>query len=148
MAAASLRFPDNQNASNGEDSMKASTLLLAALLTVATSAVASAQDVKRTELKRSDLTGTNMEVIMSVVEAPPGAMLPKHFHHGEEAFYVLEGAMVEMPDGTKSDRAAGSGSINVRDVPHAGYKVTGDKTLKLLTVHVIDKGKPMSEPAK
>ena len=44
--------------------------------------------------------------------------------------------------------AAGTGSINVREVPHAGYKVTGDKTLKLLTVHVVDKGKPMSEPAK
>jgi hypothetical protein len=27
-------------------------------------------------------------------------------------------------------------------VPRAGYKAVGDKPLKLLTVHVVDKGKP------
>jgi len=133
----------------GEDIMATcGKLLLAALLTVILSGAASAQQVKRTELKRSDLTGTNMEVIMSVVEAPPGATLGRHFHHGEEAFYILEGAMVEMPDGSKPNRAAGAGGINVRNVPHAGYKVVGDKTLKILTVHIVDKGKPLSEPAK
>ena len=123
-------------------------LSAAALLAACVSVTASAQEVKRTEIKKSDLTGTNMEVIMSVVEAPPGAVLAKHFHHGEEAFYVLEGAMVEMPDGKKADRAAGTGNINVREVPHAGYKVVGDKTLKLLTVHIVDKGKPMSVPVQ
>jgi hypothetical protein len=29
-------------------------------------------------------------------------------------------------------------------VPHAGYKVIGDKPLKLLTVHIVDKGKPLT----
>src|SRR6516164_10788212 len=93
-------------------------------------------------IKRSDLTGTNMEVIMTVLEAPLGAVLPKHFHHGEEAFYVLEGAMTEVPGQPAGPRIQGTGGINVREVPHAGYKVVGDKPLKLLTVHVVDKGKP------
>jgi hypothetical protein len=44
-------------------------------------------------------------------------------------------------------RPAGQAGVNVRDVPHAGYKVIGDKTLKLLTVHIVDKGKPMTVPA-
>ena len=44
--------------------------------------------------------------------------------------------------------AAGTASINVRDVPHGAFKVIGDKTLKLLTVHIIDKGKPMFTPVK
>jgi hypothetical protein len=45
---------------------------------------------------------------------------------------------------TASDRAQGrSGTINLRDVPHAGFKVVGDKPLKLLTVHVVDKGAPL-----
>jgi hypothetical protein len=35
---------------------------------------ATAQEVKRTELQRHDLTGTNMEVVVSIVEAPPGAL--------------------------------------------------------------------------
>ena len=37
--------------------------------------------------------------------------------------------------------------MHLRDVPHGGYKVVGDTTLKLLAVHIIDKGKPFSEPA-
>jgi hypothetical protein len=106
--------------------------------------LAQAQEIKRTEIKRSDLTGTNMEMIMTVLEAPPGAVLPKHFHHGEEAFYVLEGAMTEVPGQAPSPRVVGTGGINVREVPHAGYKVVGDKPLKLLTVHVVDKGKPLA----
>ena len=68
--------------------------------------LAQAQEIKRTEIKRSDLTGTNMEVIMTVLEAPPGAVLPKHFHYGEEAFYVLEGAMTEVPGQTRRGRAS------------------------------------------
>jgi quercetin dioxygenase-like cupin family protein len=104
-----------------------------------------AQELKRTELQRHDLTGTNMEVVVSLLEAPPGVFLPKHFHHGEEAFYVLDGAMVEYPDQPPTMRATGSSGINVREVPHAGYKVVGDKALKLLTVHIVDKGKPLQE---
>jgi quercetin dioxygenase-like cupin family protein len=78
---------------------------------------AQAQEIKRTEIKRSDLTGTNMEVIMGVLEAPPGAVLPKHFHNGEEAFYVLEGAMTEIPGQAPTERVQGTGGINVREVP-------------------------------
>ena len=53
-----------------------------------------------------------------------------------------------MPDGKEIDRPAGQAGVNVRDVPHAGYKVVGDKTLKLLTVHIVDKGKPMTVPRR
>jgi hypothetical protein len=105
-------------------------------------------EIKRTEIKRSDLTGTNMEVIMTVLEAPPGAILARHIHYGEEAFYVLEGAMTEVPGQPPAPRVTGTGSINVREVPHAGYKVVGDKPLKLLTVHVVDKGKPLAVEVK
>jgi quercetin dioxygenase-like cupin family protein len=105
-------------------------------------------EIKRTEIKRSDLTGTNIEVIMTVLEAPPGAILARHIHYGEEAFYVLEGTMTEVPGQPPTPRVAGTGGINVREVPHAGYKVVGDKPLKLLTVHVVDKGKPLAVEVK
>jgi quercetin dioxygenase-like cupin family protein len=108
---------------------------------------AQAQDAGRTELKRSDLTGTNMEVIVSVLEKKPGETISRHFHHGEEAFYVLEGATIELPNGQQQPFATGFSNINARDVPHGGVKVVGDKTLKLLTVHIVDKGKPINEPA-
>ena len=49
--------------------------------------------------KRSDLTGTNMEVIVSISETKPGETLPRHFHNGEEAFYTLDDTTIELPDG-------------------------------------------------
>jgi hypothetical protein len=38
----------------------------------------------------------------------------------------------------------GAANINARDVPHAGFKVAGDTPIKFLTVHIVDKGKPMT----
>ncbi len=106
--------------------------------------LAQAQDSpNRKEMKRADLTGTKMEVILSTAEYKPGEMIPRHIHHGEEAFYVLEGATVEAPDGKQIELKTGAGSINLRDVPHAGFKVVGDKPLKIVTVHIVDKGAPL-----
>jgi hypothetical protein len=34
----------------------------------------------------------------------------------------------------------------VREVPHGGWKVVGDKPLKLLTIHIVDKGKQITWP--
>ena len=121
---------------------------LFAIVTICSMFSASAQDAKRTELKKADLTGTNMELIISITEARPGDGIARHLHYGEEAAYVLEGATIELPTGQQRTLEAGSASVNVREVAHAGFKVVGDKTLKLLTVHVVDKGKPLYEPAK
>jgi quercetin dioxygenase-like cupin family protein len=120
----------------------ASVALASSLLT----STAFAQN--RTVLKTADLTGTNMEIIIAVLEVPPGASIARHTHPGEEAVYVLEGATLQTPDGKEVARPAGQAGVNVRDVPHGGYKVVGDKPLKLLTVHIVDKGKPMTVPVQ
>jgi quercetin dioxygenase-like cupin family protein len=106
--------------------------------------MAQAQDSsQRKEIKRTDLTGTNMEVILSTAEYRPGDFVARHIHHGVEAFYVVQGATVELPDGKHIKLTTGTGSMNLRDVPHAGFKVVGDTSLKLVTVHVVDKGRPL-----
>jgi quercetin dioxygenase-like cupin family protein len=112
------------------------------------SVAAQAQTSKRTELTKGDLTGTNMEIIVGTVEVPPGASGVLHTHPGEEAYYVIDGATAVAPDGKPVVFEPGVAKINVRDVPHGAFKVTGDKTLKLLTVHIVDKGKPMMNPVK
>jgi len=109
---------------------------------------AHAEGIKRTELKRADLTGKDMDVIVTVLEIPPGESIAKHIHPGEEVVYVLDGATIELPDGKQVQFPAGTATINARDVPHAGIKIVGDKTLKLLNVHVVDKIKPMTEFVK
>lgn len=115
-------------------------ILIASLFTFA----ASAQDSPfRRELKRADLTGTNMEVITSISEIKLGDTSMLHIHHGEESFYVLEGGTIELPDGKQVPFPTGIAAVNVRDVPHGAFKVVGDKTVKLLTVHIVDKGKPL-----
>jgi len=38
-----------------------------------------------------------MEVIISVIENQPGETIERHIHHGEEAFYVLQGARHSKP---------------------------------------------------
>ena len=118
--------------------------IVAAVAAFALLGLAQAQDSpQRKEIKRTDLTGTNMEVILSVAEYKPGDLVTRHIHHGVEAFYVIQGATVQTPDGKEIKLATGAGSINLRDVPHAGFKVVGDTSLKLVTVHVVDKGRPL-----
>jgi quercetin dioxygenase-like cupin family protein len=121
--------------------------MVAVVIAVSCVGLACAQDLEsknRKEIKRADLGGTtNMEVILSTTEYQPGEFVPRHIHHGVEAFYILQGASVETPEGKKIELATGTGSMNLRDVPHAGFKVVGNTALKVLTVHIVDKGAPL-----
>jgi hypothetical protein len=60
-------------------------MLFSFFFVLALTSAANAQDSPyRKELKRADLTGTNMEVIVSVSEIKPGESSMLHFHHGED----------------------------------------------------------------
>ena len=120
---------------------------IAAVAFVSLAVAQSGLDPKnRQELKREDVAGTNMEVIISVIEAQPGELLARHIHHGEEAFYVLQGATFETADGKQIKLP--TEAINHRDVPHGGLKVVGDTPFKYLAVHVVDKGAPLYDAPK
>lgn len=119
-------------------------VLLGIALAFIVAPAAGAQDSPfRKELKRGDLTGTNMEIITSISELKPGDVSMRHIHHGDESYYFLEGGTIELPDGKQMPIPTGTVGLNVRDTPHGAYKVVGDKTIKLLTVHIVDKGKPL-----
>jgi quercetin dioxygenase-like cupin family protein len=119
-------------------------------LTLSLGAPVFAQDsAGRKELNRVDLSGApGMEVVLSVGEYKPGDSIPLHFHHGIEAGYVLEGGTVEVPGKPPITIATGAPIMNLRDAPHAGWTVVGQKSIKLLTVHVVDKGKPLYDTVK
>lgn len=55
-------------------------LRITALIFFALTWSANAQ-TNRTELKRADLSGTNMEIVVSVVDVQPGNNLIRHTHH-------------------------------------------------------------------
>ncbi len=114
---------------------------------------ATAQDSPgRTEMKRADLTmampPAGMEVISSIVEFKVGDEVGLHSHHGVESGYILQGATVQYPGKEPVKLETGAPILNLRGVVHGGYKVVGDKSLKLFTVHVVDKGKPLYEYVK
>jgi quercetin dioxygenase-like cupin family protein len=103
----------------------------------------------RKELKRTDLSGApGMEVITSVSEYKKGDEIPRHLHHGVETGYVLQGSMIQFPGKDPVKLETGSPILNLRDAPHAGFKVVGDTPLKLLTVHIVDKDKPLYDWVK
>jgi len=120
-------------------------------LGVATGLVAQtgSDSPQRVEQKRADLSGApGMEVIASTAEYRPGEAVELHFHHGVEAAYVVQGARVQALGQEVRTIATGATTMNLRDVKHGGFKVVGDTSLKLFTVHVVDKGKPLYDYSK
>ena len=120
-------------------------------LGVATGLVAqtNSDSPQRVEQKRADLSGApGMEVIASTAEYMPGEGIELHLHHGVEAAYVVQGARVQAPGQEARMIATGATILNLRDVKHGGFKVVGDSPLKLFTVHIVDKGKPLYDTAR
>ena len=104
---------------------------------------------QRVELKRADLSGAlGMEVIASLSEYKKGDGIDLHLHHGIEAGYVVQGSMVQSPGSEPRALATGANLLNLRDVKHGGFKVVGETPLKLFTVHIVDKGKPLYDYTK
>ncbi len=127
---------------------KSRLLALTAVAFIATALADSppADLPQRHELERTDLSGApGMEVITSVTELHKGETLPRHSHHGIESGYVLQGTMVQLPGEAPRMMPSGASILNLRDVPHAGFTVVGEVPLKLLSVHIVDKGRPLYE---
>jgi quercetin dioxygenase-like cupin family protein len=122
----------------------AGALLFGAGVATGQLAQPSTDSPNRVEQKRTDLTGApGMEVIASVAEYKPGDSLGLHIHHGVEVAYVLQGAGVQLPGKEPTVVPTGATLLNLRGVKHAGFKIVGDTSLKLFTVHIVDKGKPL-----
>ena len=92
----------------------------------------NADSPQRKEHKRGDLSGASgMEVIVSTAEYRDGEAIELHFHHGHEAAYVIQGAMVQAPGKDPASLPTGATFLNLRDVKHGGFKVVGATPLKL-----------------
>ena len=111
-------------------------------------AVAQAPGIKRTLLQRVDLQGNEAkECVLGSAEIPAGGSAGKHFHHGIEVGYVVEGESEILVDGEapKRVKAGESYSIPARR-PHDAKAVGGP--VKVVATYVVEKGKPLAEPVK
>jgi hypothetical protein len=68
-------------------------------------------------------------------------------HRSDDAMEIITAVMetIQPPGKEPIELKTGGDFLFARDVPHAGFKVVGNVPLKLFTVHVVDKGKPLSE---
>jgi hypothetical protein len=104
----------------------------------------AAEGIERNELSRADLSGVEgVEVIVSFQRLQPGARMARHIHYGDETVYALKGGSLEIPDGKIIPVVTGSTSRNIREVPHGGFMVAGEEYVEVLTIHIVDKGKPL-----
>jgi len=124
--------------------VRACALGAMALLSIA--ATDSSDLSGRTELKRAELSAAPaMVVVSSIIEIRTGQEIARHLHHGIETGYVVQGSLVQYPGKEPTLLETGTVIMTARDVPHAGFKVVGREPLKLFTVHIVDKDKPLYE---
>lgn len=103
----------------------------------------------RKEIKRSDLASSpEMEVITSIIEFEPGAFIKRHFHHGIETGYFIQGGTIQPPGKEPITVTAGTPFLTEDGVHHGGATVISDETVKIFTVHIVKKDKPLYEWVK
>jgi quercetin dioxygenase-like cupin family protein len=106
-------------------------------------------EIKRNVLQHADLTGVpGKEVYMTVIDAAPGASFAPHIHHGDEFTYVLQGSLDLDVDGEGQKTVKAGDSIHVEREKVHGGKVAGSTPVKLLAIHIVDKGKPLADAVK
>ena len=117
-----------------------------------TSTISGAQEapkIKITPLQKEPLTGQpDKEVLSLIVEWPPGSGTGLHTHPGDEYTTVLEGEVIGRKEGGEAKTyVAGQSYHNEPGVIHeANNKASGPA--KTFNVFVVQKGKPVTEPAK
>ncbi len=125
--------------------------ILAALATsalVLAQAPAPAPGLKRTLVAQADVSIPNHEAVIAAVELAPGAFGGRHTHFGEEITYIIEGELEVAVDGKPTQKLkAGQGFIIPAGAVHNPHNV-GTGTAKLAAVFYVEKGKPLSTPAK
>ncbi|HVR90575.1 MAG TPA: cupin domain-containing protein [Novosphingobium sp.] len=97
----------------------------------------------RIELQRSDVPGSDYEVISTVSELEPGANVPAHTHFGIEIGYILSGSaelrIVSEPSRTYH---AGDSFIVAAHKPHGAHN-PGNLPARVYTTFVVEKNKPL-----
>lgn len=110
--------------------------------------LAQAPAVQRTVVTRADLSTPGKEGIVIRIEFPAGASAGRHTHFGEEISYVISGEGELMIEGQPTRKLKpGDGFIVPAGAVHDARN-TGKAPLVLSGVFVVDKGKPLSTPAR
>ena len=105
-------------------------------------------EIQRARLQHIDLpAGVPLEAIMGTAEIPAGVAAGRHTHNGVELGYVLSGeALMEIAGEPSRLVQAGDSFVIPAGVAHDAKTKTGTPA-KVISVYVIEKGKPLATPA-
>ena len=103
--------------------------------------------VKRTILQRSDVPGTNLEIIYAALEIAAGFKAGRHNHPGVTMGQVLDGDFWLHLDGQPEQALHAGESLTIPDRAIHDEGAT-DKAVKLIVVYVVEKGKPLVSAAQ
>lgn len=120
-------------------------MILAGLAALAMAA--GAPQAVRTVITRTDVAGTDREVVFGRADLPKGATIARHTHPGEEVGALWAGELVLKVEGLPDRRLKpGDSYVIPRGVPHAAIGES-DETATLVASWVIDKGAPLATPS-
>jgi len=124
-----------------------------AVLALAVAGMSSLQaqqtaEIKRTVLIKHDGSMTGHEAVMASVEIPPGLSEAKHTHPGDLTVYLAAGALTVQIEGepTIDVKAGEAFFVPAEKVHWASNK--GSVPARTIGAFYVEKGKPLSSPAK
>ena len=103
---------------------------------------------KRVELQRGDLSVAGREVVVVRGEFDRDAMVGRHTHPGDESTYILEGTVQLEIDGKPPVISKAGDVIFIPAGTIHSAKNIGTTPAKVLATYIVEKGKPLSSPAK
>ncbi len=109
--------------------------------------VATPSAITRTILQTASYPGDQYQTIQAYVVIAPGATAASHTHPGVELGYVIDGEMdIYVQGQPKRHVKAGDSFMNPAGVPHGAIN-SSMHPVKILSVYVVDKSKPLATPA-
>jgi quercetin dioxygenase-like cupin family protein len=115
-------------------------------LAFAGGALAQQGGIKRTPLQKAEFPDGFVSV-SAIAEIPAGGAAGRHSHPGIELGYIIEGEADLILDGQPAQHLKAGESYQVPMGTVHDAKVSGDKPLKVLTVYIVDKTRPLATPA-
>ena len=103
--------------------------------------------IKRTVLNKVEVPGAAYDVIYALVEIPANTTVGRHTHPGTLFAYLLEGDYTLVLDGQPWKTYKSGEGFRIEPLVIHDEK-TGGAGAKLLAVFTVERGKPLSSPAK
>jgi quercetin dioxygenase-like cupin family protein len=101
---------------------------------------------KRTVLQQRDLSVPGREIVSAVAEFQAKATVGRHTHPGEEAGYILEGAIVLEQEGKPAVTLKAGQTFFIP--PGTVHNATNNESApaRVLATYIVEKGKPLATP--